>query len=223
MQELCLGGTLAGLMEGGWLSTATGGLHVPRVMAILRHVASGMVHLHRLRLVNGDLDPSHVLLQLAEATEQQQADASRNAPWSPLAREAAHALPTGGCKAKLSNFGWTCLPTGGCIMPTGSGHGALPLWPPVERRGSRNVCGRCAVGSGAAAWSCRPCCVASCGALRHSVVLLALARRPRVETGGKRRPALTLACMQGRMHTGRQSATAPSSRARRRRSTRSAR
>lgn len=125
LQELCLGGTLAGLMEGGWLSTATGGLHVTRVMTILRHIASGMVHLHRLRLVNGDLDPSHVLLQLGAATEQQQLDASRNAPWTPLTREAAHALTSGTCKVKLSNFGWTCLPTGGCIMPTNSGHGAL--------------------------------------------------------------------------------------------------
>lgn len=130
MQELCLGGTLAQLMEGGWLSTPTGGLHVVRVMTVLRHIASGMVHLHRLRLVNGDLDPSHVLLQLSDASEQQQADASRNAPWTPLTREAAHALPSGNCKAKLSNFGWTCLPTGGCILPTGGGHGAQRLHKP---------------------------------------------------------------------------------------------
>lgn len=214
LQELCLGGTLAGLMEGGWLSTPTGGLHVARVMTILRHIASGMVHLHRLRLVNGDLDPSHVLLQLGDATEQQQMDASRNAPWTPLTRDAALALTSGACKVKLSNFGWTCLPTGGCIMPTGGGHGMPAPSSPRPRARDHTFSARGML------------------ARRVSHVLRDLSLKRRVASpvhlshdwhvflDGRRN---TLGRLQAHMRTGRPSATAQSWRARRRKCTRSAR
>lgn len=60
MQELCLGGTLTELMISGGLATTQGGIHVHRLLTILQHVASGLVHLHRLSLTYGDLDPSQV-------------------------------------------------------------------------------------------------------------------------------------------------------------------
>ena len=63
-QELCVGGTLAELMRSGALATANGGIHARRIAAILMHVATGLQHLHACGLTHGDLDPSHVLLQV---------------------------------------------------------------------------------------------------------------------------------------------------------------
>lgn len=43
------------------LATEHGGVHVDRVLTVLQHVSSGLVHLHRLSLTFGDLDPSQVM------------------------------------------------------------------------------------------------------------------------------------------------------------------
>lgn len=60
VQELCLGGSLAELMSAGGLLTPEGGIQIHPLLTVLRHVASGLVHLHRLDLTCGDLDPSQV-------------------------------------------------------------------------------------------------------------------------------------------------------------------
>jgi serine/threonine protein kinase len=57
MQEFCVGGSLAKLLSGEHLVTPNGGVHVTRVLTVLRHVASGMAYMHKLRMVHGDLNP----------------------------------------------------------------------------------------------------------------------------------------------------------------------
>jgi hypothetical protein len=49
-------------MTSGGLATPQGGIHIHRLLTILQHVASGLVHLHRLSLTYGDLDPTQVPL-----------------------------------------------------------------------------------------------------------------------------------------------------------------
>ena len=69
LQELCLGGTLAGLMQAGGLATPLGGVAVHRVISLLLDVARGLMHLHACGHTSGDLDPSHVWLQLLDAED----------------------------------------------------------------------------------------------------------------------------------------------------------
>lgn len=64
VQELCVGGTLADLMRSGGLATPNGGIHARRINTILIHVATGLHHLHACGLTSGDLNPTHILLQV---------------------------------------------------------------------------------------------------------------------------------------------------------------
>lgn len=69
IQELCLGGTLAGLMQAGGLATPLGGVYIHRILSLLLDVARGIMHLHACGHTSGDLDPSHVWLQLHDTEE----------------------------------------------------------------------------------------------------------------------------------------------------------
>lgn len=69
MQELCLGGTLAGFMQSGGLTTPLGGVHIQRILSLLLDVAHGIMHLHACGHTGGDIDPSHVWLQLQDSEE----------------------------------------------------------------------------------------------------------------------------------------------------------
>lgn len=69
LQELCLGGTLAGFMQSGGLTTALGGVHIQRILSLLLDMAHGIMHLHACGHTGGDVDPSHVWLQLQESED----------------------------------------------------------------------------------------------------------------------------------------------------------
>lgn len=69
IQEFCVAGSLAKLLAGRALQTACSGVHITRVMTCLRHIAAGMAHMHRLRMVHGDLNPCNVLLQVRAAVD----------------------------------------------------------------------------------------------------------------------------------------------------------
>lgn len=70
LQELCLGGTLAGLMQAGGLATPLGGVYVHRIVSLLLDVARGLMHLHACGHTGGDLDPSAVWLQLLDPEDE---------------------------------------------------------------------------------------------------------------------------------------------------------
>lgn len=106
MQEFCQGGSLAKLLSGEHLVTQVGGVHIQRVLTILRHVASGVSYMHSaLRCIHGDLNPSNILLQLDN--KYVQTPRKRRHSWKPLTKEAARGLDDGNCTVKLGDFGLT--------------------------------------------------------------------------------------------------------------------
>jgi serine/threonine protein kinase len=106
MQEFCVGGSLAKLLSGDYLLTPAGGVNISRVLTILRHVASGMAYMHKLRMVHGDLNPSNIVLQIVD-NKYVQTPRRRRKAWKPLTREAARGLDNGQCVVKLADFGLT--------------------------------------------------------------------------------------------------------------------
>jgi serine/threonine protein kinase len=95
-------------MKAGHLSTPQGGVHITRIVTVLRQVACGMSHLHRLHLTHGDLDPSQILLQI-DGFSECDLRLSNEGVWLPEVDLAAAMLDRGRCTAKLSNFGWSTI------------------------------------------------------------------------------------------------------------------
>ena len=56
-------------MQSGGLKTPQGGVHMQRILSLLLDVAHGIMHLHACGHTSGDIDPSHVWLQLQDSEE----------------------------------------------------------------------------------------------------------------------------------------------------------
>lgn len=126
LQEFCVGGSLAKLLTGEHLMTSVGGVQVHRVLTVLRHVASGMAYMHKLRMVHGDLNPSNIFLQLSD-NKYVQTPRRRKKAWRPLTKDAARGLDDGNCIVKLGDFGLTVQLQHGCTHVSNITHGAAPL------------------------------------------------------------------------------------------------
>lgn len=64
VQEFCNGGSLRAAIDRGFFRTH----HLPQrwspIIAVLKHICTGMAYMHGKKVLHGDLNPSNVLLQV---------------------------------------------------------------------------------------------------------------------------------------------------------------